>query len=56
MLEVKKYKKIKIQEKVKLKEIELQSDPCKNTTQKPCRYDCCNDCYNHTTSWSSTNY
>lgn len=56
MYEVKKGKKIKIEEKIELKEIEIRADPCKNNTEMPCRYDCCRDCYNGTASWSSTNY
>ncbi|WP_300531702.1 hypothetical protein [Peptacetobacter sp.] len=47
--------KIKIQEKIELKEIEMQGDPCRSKT-KACRYDCCADCHNHTTSWQSPKY
>ena len=54
MSEVKETKKIKIQEKIELKEIEMQGDPCRSKT-KSCRYDCCSDCHNHTTSWQSPN-
>ncbi|WP_300276209.1 hypothetical protein [Peptacetobacter sp.] len=48
--------KIKIEEKIELKEIEMQGDPCKNNTGKDCKYDCCKDCHNHTTSWQSPKY
>ncbi len=39
-----KCRKIKIQEKIELKEIEMQGDPCRNNQGLPCRYDCCRDC------------
>lgn len=44
MSEVKESKKIKIEEKIELKEIEMQSNPCKNGQNRSCRYDCCIDC------------
>ena len=43
--ELKESKKIKIEEKIELKEIEMQADPCKNNNGQNCRYDCCRDCY-----------
>ena len=48
-----KCRKIKIQEKIELKEIEMQGDPCRNNQGLPCRYDCCRDCYNNTTPYKS---
>ena len=48
--------KIKIEEKIELKEIEMQADPCKNNGGSNCKYDCCSDCHNHTTSWNSPQY
>ncbi len=45
--------KIKIQEKIELKEIEMQGNACKNNGGKPCKYDCCSDCHNHTTSFQT---
>lgn len=56
MSEVKETKKIKIQEKIELKEIEIQADSCKNNGGSNCKYDCCSDCHNHTTSWNSPQY
>ena len=44
MSELKESKKIKIEEKIELKEIEMQADPCKNNNGQNCRYDCCRDC------------
>ena len=51
-----KCRKIKIQEKIELKDIEMQGDPCKGNNQKPCRHDCCRDCYDHSTSWGTDMY
>ena len=48
--------KIKIQEKIELKEIEMQGDHCKNNAGLNCKYDCCSDCHNGTTSWQSPKY
>ena len=48
-----KCRKIKIQEKIELKDIEIQADPCKNNLNKPCRHNCCNDCHGNTNSWQS---
>ena len=53
MSEAKEIKKIKIQEKIELKEIEMQGNACKNNGGKPCKYDCCSDCHNHTTSFQT---
>ena len=50
-------KRIVIEEKVELKDVTLQGDPCKVPNPNlPCRYDCCEDCYNATTSYSSIWY
>ena len=53
MSELKESKKIKIEEKIELKEIEMQGDPCKNNAGSNCKYNCCSDCHNHTTSFQS---
>ncbi|CEN21876.1 hypothetical protein [Paraclostridium sordellii] len=42
-----------IKEKVELKDLEIQGDKCKNMPAGDCRYDCCADCYNHTTAYMS---
>ncbi|CEP43603.1 hypothetical protein [Paraclostridium sordellii] len=43
-----------IKEKVELKDLEVQADPCANMPgTKPCKYDCCHDCYNGTSSYVS---
>ena len=55
MSEVKR-KKIKIEEKIELKEIEMQADPCKGNNDKPCKHNCCQDCYNNTTSYPTNMY
>ena len=44
MSEAKEIKKIKIQEKIELKEIEVQGDQCKNNAGVSCKYGCCEDC------------
>ena len=36
-----KCRKIKIQEKIELKDVEMQADPCKGNNHKPCKHDCC---------------
>ena len=48
-----KCRKIKIQEKIDLKNVEMQADPCRNNQGFQCRYDCCRDCYNNTTPYKS---
>ncbi|WP_300282621.1 hypothetical protein [Peptacetobacter sp.] len=48
--------KIKIEEKIELKDVEMQADPCKNSGNIPCKHDCCQDCYNGTSSWQSNKY
>ena len=48
--------KIKIQEKIELKDIEMQGDPCKSIGKVPCKHNCCEDCYNNQSSWQSNKY
>ena len=48
--------KIKIQEKIELKDIEIQGDPCKSIGKVPCKHNCCEDCYNNQSSWQSNKY
>lgn len=46
-----------IKEKVELKDLEVQSNPCQNLSgNKPCKYDCCDDCYGGGSSYGSTKY
>ena len=47
--------KIEIKEKIELKDVEMQGDPCRSNT-KACKYNCCSDCHNGTSSWQSPNY
>lgn len=42
-----------IKEKVELKDLEVQGNKCKDMAGDECRYDCCHDCHNHTTSYMS---
>ena len=56
MSELKESKKIKIEEKIELKEIEMQADPCKGNNNVPCIYECCKDCYNGTSSYPTDMY
>lgn len=49
-------RKIEIKEKIEIKDVEMQGDTCKGNNDKPCRNDCCQDCYNGTTSWPSNMY
>ncbi len=49
-------KKIVIEEKIEIKEIELQADPCRGNNDKPCKYDCCEDCYEQDTSYKTMWY
>ena len=51
-----KCRKIKIQEKIELKDVEMQADPCKGNNQNPCKHNCCQDCYDHTTSFGTNMY
>ena len=48
--------KIEIKEKIEIKDVEMQGDPCKNSGNIPCKHDCCKDCYNHQSSWQSNLY
>ncbi|RHQ99210.1 hypothetical protein [Peptoclostridium sp. AF21-18] len=48
--------KIEIKEKIEIKDVEMQADPCKGNNHKPCKYDCCQDCHNHTTSYGTDMY
>lgn len=45
----------RIKEKVELKDLEVQANPCKGSS-KPCKYDCCSDCHSGTSSWQSPQY
>ena len=49
-------KKIEIKEKIELKDVEMQADPCKGDNQNPCKHNCCQDCYDHTTSFGTNMY
>ncbi len=49
-------KKIEIKEKIELKDVEMQGDPCKSIGKVPCKHNCCEDCYNHQSSWQSNLY
>ncbi len=51
-----KSEKIEIKEKIELKDIEMQADPCKGNNVNPCKHDCCLDCYNGTTSYPTNMY
>jgi len=44
-----------IKEKVELKDLEVQANPCKGNGGN-CKYDCCSDCHNGTSSWQSPKY
>lgn len=48
--------KIEIKEKIEIKDVEMQGDPCKNNVGQTCKHNCCNDCHNGTTSWQSDKY
>ncbi|MFU2417700.1 hypothetical protein [Peptacetobacter sp. AB800] len=49
-------KKIEIKEKIELKDVEMQGDPCKSIGKVPCKHNCCEDCYNNQSSWQSNKY
>ena len=51
-----KCRKIKIQEKIELKEIEMQADPCKGSNNIICKHNCCKDCYNGTSPYPTKMY
>ena len=55
MSEVKR-KKIIIEEKIELKEIEMQADPCKGSNNIICKHNCCKDCYNGTSPYPTKMY
>ena len=48
--------KIEIKEKIEIKDVEMQGDPCKNSGNIPCKHNCCQDCYDHTTSFGTNMY
>ena len=56
MSELKESKKIKIEEKIDLKEIEMQADPCKGNNNVPCKHNCCKDCYDNQSSFGTDMY
>ncbi|WP_174919188.1 hypothetical protein [Peptacetobacter hominis] len=50
-------KKIVIEEKIELKDVTLQGDPCKVTNPNaPCKYNCCSDCYDGKSSYPTIWY
>lgn len=51
-----KCRKIKIQEKIELKDIEMQADPCKGNNNVPCKHNCCQDCYDNQSSFGTDMY
>ncbi|MEG1132117.1 MAG: hypothetical protein RSD77_07355 [Romboutsia sp.] len=44
-----------IKEKVELKDLEVQANPCQGVSDQSCEYDCCEDCKGGT-SWQSSKY
>lgn len=44
-----------IKEKVELKDLEVQANPCKGNAPYPCKYDCCKDC-GKSSSWMTRRY
>ena len=50
-------KRIVIEEKVELKDVTLQGDPCKVPNPSvPCKHNCCRDCYDGQSAWQSDMY
>lgn len=50
-------KKIVIEEKIELKDVTLQGDPCRvPNPQYPCKHDCCSDCYDGHSSFGTNMY
>lgn len=45
-----------IKEKVELKDLEVQANPCAGHRPYTCRYDCCKDCNNGTSAWMTQTY